>query len=394
MKTLHIIGLSAIALLSSCDQDKITMNTVIHSDGTCQREIAFHADSASLVNPSETCGTYVLGVLDDDAWSKTWHYRNDSLSGQYPMTTEQYNAVKADHTENCHYSHGVEQEILIRGKRSFQSVKEMAEAFPIYMYGKQVSVTAKLDKQFHWLYTDYVYTESYDSFASQFAIPLSRFMSNEEMSYFLTGTPDLIAGNTPLEGKAELDRLEEQFFKFINLNMIHDQFKLISEHYDLIPKAPYTREEFEQFGQKILANDKAFGYNPVSVAGDIMFQKALEGTPEIKEIYDRKSWEVYTNALESIPELNNLWQQQSSIYAYLVAYEVDYHLMMPGTVDLSGCSLATYSDGVLTYHINGLRLLAPEYTIQAASRERNLWAIILSALIGLAAIVLCVMKKK
>ena len=125
-----------------------------------------------------------------------------------------------------------------------------------------------------------------------------------------------------------------------------------------------------------------------------MFQKALEGTPEIKEIYDRKSWEVYTNALESIPELNNLWQQQSSIYAYLVAYEVDHHLMMPGTVDLSGCSLATYSDGVLTYHINGLRLLAPEYTIQAASRERNLWAIILSALIGLAAIVLCVMKKK
>lgn len=386
----HIFCSTIAALfLVSCVDGSIDMYTEIHEDGTCVRELFFYADSISLVNPKEATGM-LKSIFVDEKWNKSWTVKDTTaneviMEGVYPMTPKQYHEAKT-RLQSKSSSDGdtafidlTPVKIQICAKREFPTVEKMGSELPIVINGHQVTRKAKLTKRFRWFYTDYVYTETFESFAPQFEIPLSDFMDENALNYWLTGSPDIFKGYSGLEQKEYLDEMENKFFQYINANMCNDYFKLMADHYELFPNAPMSKEEFLAKGKELTDNHDLLSFNP------------LESDTLTKIICQYLGTHEYNTCTEDNENrLNQLWQEQSERYGFILTFNADYVLRMPGgIVNINDCRNMKFKDGKLHAQLNGIRLLAPEYTIQASSSVKNEWALWLSLLIGLVAIILC-----
>ena len=135
MRKYFLLSTILLTTLTACESGHIDMNTIIHADGTCRREICFKADSAALANGSINAHSNVLDILNDNDWT-----------------------------------YEVQDTLWVKAYRDFSSPDEMAEAMPLQVAGQQVKSKAKLEKQFRWFYTDYIYTETFESIAPTFVI--------------------------------------------------------------------------------------------------------------------------------------------------------------------------------------------------------------------------------
>jgi len=384
MKSLHIILLATIVSLTSCKDQKVNMNTTINEDGTCSRELWFHTDNRSLVNPIETEDSFVQGILSDDSWSKQCEVKSSDRISPYPMPQALYDSLDAEieqlkalqtYSDTLTNSdlRNVADTVQIHAKRNFATVEEMASTLPIHIAGQQVKSTAQLTKQFRWFYTYYTYTESFESIAPQFAIPLSNYMSDEAAEHWLTGKPDILKGYSGMEMKEYQDEMEQKFYRFINANLLNDALDILAANYNSIPDAPISREEFVAKKQSII--DKA---------------DELSGSPldfdHGKFLIEQLGSDVYVKALDG-SSLKKQWEQRQSLYLAMLMLDVDYQLTMPGSiVEINDCGDGLFRDGELHYRLTGLRLLSPSYSIQATSKGKNDWAFVLTYLLILAAI--------
>lgn len=337
-KYLFLFAMLLVAL-SACESGPIDMNTIIHADGTCRREICFKADSAALADGSIKAHSNILDILNNDGWT-----------------------------------YKVQDTLWVKACRDFSSPDEMAEAMPLQVAGHQVRSKAKLEKRFRWFYTDYIYTETFESIAPTFVIPLTNYMEKDMADYWLTGTPDVMKGYSGLEMKNYLDRMEDAFFHFVNANIMNDLMDVLAEHYDNIPKAPVSKEEFLARKSELIAQaDK------MSVDGlNFDYEKLLAETFKT---------EVYSQALKADTVITEAWEQRQDIYVSLLMLDVDYQLTMPGgIIEIYKCGDGVFRDGELHYRLNGMRLLAPCYTIKATSSGKNNWALYLSLAVVLLAI--------
>lgn len=382
MKTLYMLIIASVTLLTSCMEKNIQMNTTIREDGTCMRELWFRTDSASLVNPAYVSGTFVLGVLDDETWSKTWRLNDETEEKPYPINVDEYSAIQAALEPVDGARKNASDSVTVHAQREFTSVGAMAEALPLFLNGEQVKSEAKLEKRFRWFYTDYIYTECFAGYDPEFELPLNNYMSDEASSYWLTGTPNLMQGKSGMEMKEYQDKMEKQFYTFLSDNMLNDLMKVLVENYALIENAPVSREEFVSRHDSVLAYSASLNTMP-----DYEYQFNPEEI--LNKYFDT---EVYKDALQHNAELNKQWEKRSNVYVYLMTFSVDYQLTMPGgIINVNECQNCVMVNGELHATLDGMRLLMPEYTIQASSSVKNDWALILTVLITLLAIALCTM---
>jgi len=346
-KYLFLFAMLLVAL-SACESGPIDMNTIIHADGTCRREICFKADTAALANGSIKAHSNILDILNNDGWT-----------------------------------YEVQDTLRVKAYRDFSSPDEMAEAMPLQVAGRQVRSKAKLEKQFRWFYTDYVFTETFESIAPTFVIPLTNYMEKDMADFWLTGTPDVMKGYSGLEMKDYLDSMEDAYMHFVNANILNDLMDVLAEHYDNIPKAPVSKEEF-------LANKSELIEQADKISTDV-----LNYEPE-KLLAETFKTEAYNQALKEDSVISEAWEQRQNVYVSLVMLDVDYQLTMPGgIIEVLKCGDGVFRDGELHYRLNGMRLLAPNYTIRATSSGKNNWALYLSLLIVLLAVgsVICFLFK-
>ena len=339
------ILLSTILLttLTACESGHVDMNTIIHTDGTCRREICFKADSAALAKGSINAHSNVLDILNDSGWT-------------------------------CE----VQDTLWVKAYRDFSSPDEMAEAMPLQVAGQQVKSKAKLEKQFRWFYTDYIYTETFESIAPTFVIPLTNYMEKDMADFWLTGTPDVMKGYSGLEMKDYLDSMEDAYMHFVNANILNDLMDVLAEHYNDITKAPVSKEEFLASKSELIEQ------------ADKMSTDVLNFEPE-KLLVETFKTEAYNQALKEDSVISEAWEQRQNIYVSLLMLDVDYQLTMPGgIIEIYKCGDGVFRDGELHYRLNGMRLLAPCYTIKATSSGKNNWALYLSLAIILLAIGLCI----
>jgi hypothetical protein len=337
-KYLFLFAMLLVAL-SACESGHIDMNTIINADGTCRREICFKADSAALVNGSINAHSNVLDILNDNDWT-----------------------------------YEVQDTLWIKAYRDFSSPDEMAEAMPLKVAGQQVKSKAKLEKQFRWFYTDYIYTETFESIAPTFVIPLTNYMEKDMADFWLTGTPDVMKGYSGLEMKDYLDSMEDAYLHFVNANILNDLMDVLAEHYDDIAKVPVSKEEFLASKSELIER------------ADKMSTDVLNFEPE-KLLAETFKTEAYNQALKDDPVISEAWEQRQNVYVSLLMLDVDYQLTMPGgIIEVLKCGDGVFRDGELHYRLNGMRLLAPCYSIKATSSGKNNWALYLSLLIVLLAI--------
>ena len=343
MRKYFLLSTILLTALTACESGHIDMNTIIHADGTCRREICFKADSAALANGSvNNAHSNLLDILNDNNW-----------------TYEEQDTFR------------------VKAYRDFSSPDEMAEAMPLQVAGQQVKSKAKLEKQFRWFYTDYIYTETFESIAPTFVIPLTNYMEKDMADFWLTGTPDVMKGYSGLEMKDYLDSMEDAYLHFVNANILNDLMDVLAEHYDDIPKTPVSKEEFLACKSELIER------------ADKMSTDVLNFEPE-KLLAETFKTEAYNQALKDDPVISEAWEQRQNIYVSLLMLDVDYQLTMPGgIIEIYKCGDGVFRDGELHYRLNGMRLLAPCYTIKATSSGKNNWALYLSLAIILLAIGLC-----
>ena len=340
MKKYLLLSTILLTALTACESGHIDMNTIIHADGTCRREICFKADSAALANGSiHNTHSNILDILNDNSW--TYEVQDTSW---------------------------------VKAYRDFSSPDEMAEAMPLQVAGQQVKSKAKLEKQFRWFYTDYIYTETFESIAPTFVIPLTNYMEKDMADFWLTGTPDVMKGYSGLEMKDYLDSMEDAYMHFVNANILNDLMDVLAEHYNDIIKAPVSKEEFLASKSELI--DRA----------DKMSTDVLNFEPE-KLLAETFETEAYNQALKEDSVISEAWEQRQNIYVSLLMLDVDYQLTMPGgIIEIYKCGDGVFRDGELHYRLNGMRLLAPCYTIKATSSGKNNWALYLSLAIVLLAV--------
>ena len=339
MKKYLLLSTILLTALTACESGHIDMNTIIHADGTCRREICFKADSVALANGSINAHSNVLDILNDNSW--TYEVQDTSW---------------------------------VKAYRDFSSPDEMAEAMPLQVAGQQVKSKAKLEKQFRWFYTDYIYTETFESIAPTFVIPLTNYMEKDMADFWLTGTPDVMKGYSGLEMKDYLDSMEDAYMHFVNANILNDLMDVLAEHYDDITKAPVSKEEF-------LASKSELIERADKTSTDV-----LNFEPE-KLLVETFKTEAYNQVLKDDPVISEAWEQRQNIYVSLLMLDVDYQLTMPGgIIEIYKCGEGVFRDGELHYRLNGMRLLAPCYSIKATSSGKNNWALYVSLAIILLAI--------
>ena len=343
MKKYLLLSTILLTALTACESGHIDMNTIIHADGTCRREICFKADSAALANGSISAHSNVLDILNDNSWT-----------------------------------YEVQDTLWVKAYRDFSSPDEMAEAMPLQVAGQQVKSKAKLEMQFRWFYTDYIYTETFESIAPTFVIPLTNYMEKDMADFWLTGTPDVMKGYSGLEMKDYLDSMEDAYMHFVNANILNDLMDVLAEHYDDITKAPVSKEEFLASKSELIEQ------------ADKMSTDVLNFEPE-KLLAETFKTEAYNQALKDDPVISEAWEQRQNVYVSLLMLDVDYQLTMPGgIIEIYKCGDGVFRDGELHYRLNGMRLLAPCYTIKATSSGKNNWALYLSLAIVFLAIGLCI----
>ena len=181
-------------------------------------------------------------------------------------------------------------------------------------------------------------------------------------------------GYSGLEMKDYLDSMEDAYMHFVNANILNDLMDVLAEHYNDITKAPVSKEEFLASKSKLIER------------ADKTSTDVLNFEPE-KLLVETFKTEAYNQALKEDSVISEAWEQRQNVYVSLLMLDVDYQLTMPGgIIEIYKCGDGVFRDGELHYRLNGMRLLAPCYTIKATSSGKNNWALNLSLAIVLLAI--------
>lgn len=377
MKHLCLYSLLLLALGTSCTERNYVMNTTIQTDGTCQRELWFKADQATLTGTPTDRVRDVQELFSDARWEKSIGYVGAPALCSYPMSEAQYDSLQADIDRNANPRYRLCDTLRVHAWREFPTVEEMADAMPFTLAGQPIRTTASLQSHFHWFYTDYTYTETFPSIAHLFAIPLTDYMDEQMASFWLTGTPNPLRHKSGMAQADYFDTMTERFWKWVFANRANDYIALLTDNYDSLVNPPVSRADLMEQKQEFI---------------DRIAQSNINTQDEDTK---RISLEIFHHDILALvsgnPRLDSLSQQRQAIYEDLLTFSLDYRLVMPGEIiQINECSdNLEYRDGALHVSLTGASLLDPHFTIRATSTARNSWAYVLTWAIGLLLIVLC-----
>ena len=365
MKTCKMIltALLAAQLLAACTDGEIQMTTTIHRNGTCQRTVAFAADSATLVGSYDT-SAQMAHLLTDSAWKKSWCIKGDTARHPYPMTLEQYGELRASMAGK-----DLSDTLLVCAERRFSSVEEMAAATPLRLIDEPLQPQVSLKKRFRWFYTDYTYEETYPCWSGFFPYPLSNFVDEEMAYYWFTGEPELMQGYSPLEKKETYDMVEEQCNRWLVANYV---------------VAAYDAVVFEGTGEMHDSlSDISLDKNAYRANRDSLVSYALDHQFSFGDDIDSLFISYFGDGVSVPAFASDRVEQQlercQEAFMELPSFKVGYRLVLPGRIIDAGNGVL--EEGAVRYRLTGSRLIPGDYTIGATSRAINVWAFLLTALL-------------
>lgn len=381
MKRIHLYLILLLALCASCTDRHYAMNTEVHPDGTCSRELWFKADSATLTGTPSDRVKDVRDLFADDQWVKTIAPLNQSALCSYPMSQMLYDSLQAQIDRQDSVRYRLCDTLRIYARRDFATVQQMAEAMPFTLAGQSLRTTATLQSHFRWFYTDYTYTETFPSLASLFRVPITNYMDEQMASFWFTGTPNPFRHMPGMVQADYFEKLTKDFWKWVFANRANDYVELLIANYDSIDNPTISKAD-------LLAHKQEF-----------LDRLAQENLTDFNGIEDKKvhqlAQEVFHCDIFALmtPSLEAKMNQRNAVYEDLVTFSLDYRLTLPGEIiQLNECSEnLEFRDGALQTSLTGLSLLAPQYTIRATSTVRNGWAFLLTWIIALLAIALCLL---
>ena len=232
-----------------------------------------------------------------------------------------------------------------------------------------------LKKHFRWFYTYYDFTGTYPELTDKGSIPLDDYLNKSEQRFFLQGDLSAYRGMNGIELKEELDDIESRFLKWYNRSIYWENFDVILYYAaaEFRSKLPTIKDSLYSIFEK--RNLEETNMKDVCLVLDDYFS-----TDHFSRLHNE-------NGLEMNNKLEKRWNVVNSLLAYYIQYE----LVLPGKIMTANTDLQ--NDGTLQWNINLYRFLADDYALTAQSRTINLWAFAVTLLLILFS-VYCFMKNE
>lgn len=330
--------LCTMAILASCNCN-FEMMTSIAKDGTVTRCFICPADSLLL------CGTLpeeieesVLPIEITDEWILFWSSVSDHERHQWPMTPEEYVAC----TDT----------LLLTAERVFSSVKDMSDNFQFDIL--PVKPSSELERNFRWFFTEFVFSETFP--APEFSVPVTDFLTEEEAFFWFRGKPsqaDAASGSVLFE---DLCDVAPRVNKWFAANYLAEASKYIADHYNEIPDAPVSKEEF------VKGIDSLVKQHAESAGGSEISESWLKDV-----FYSRYGSDTYFQCIKGMekPLPSELW----SMY---MNFSFNYSVVLPGNpIPSDGIKV---SGRIQNVSLNPGMIYPGDYTVRFASRSPNVWA--------------------
>lgn len=368
MKTsIKILLFFSTLLLASC-ADNSEMLTVIRPNGSCYREFTENVKPSFLTGDSIDENKFPVDV--DSLSNIRWKCNDSEWICQFPVSKNFLDSIVKNNPKDS-LSKGKENSFTAILRLDFASVKEMHEKFKMKKSHEwsKMKVNHALEKKFRWFYTYYKYSETYPQLKTDFKIPIDKYMTNDEASFWFTGQPNIVQGMNGIEIREFVGKLEDAYNIWYGLNVWSNEFDVLVKNYDKIEIKPVSVERLKELRDTIFFSIKE------------------------KDKYEMKD---VLNQYFKTTAFSPLWQGDSSVmrkyekgaenqeYMSYFSKDFNYKLIMPGKI-ISAINAVQHSD-TLSWKLTAYRMAVSDYTIEAQSRKSNIWAFIVTGLILILAV--------
>lgn len=370
MNSKHYLLLILLMLIGvSCQKSNMDMLTIINADGSCEVEFENDVQSSFMVADSTKMpSSPYFPVNIDSTWQLSWQKDGGEVHTNFPLKPTDSILMNNDSTNN---------DFRVKIRKHFSSVEDMSKLDSVNEWNGQ-KINYKLKKQFRWFYTYYTYTETYPKlkFAKN-TVPISKYMTDEEVKYWFNGSPDITKGMNGMEVNDLSKALEGKFNTWISNILWNDEYKVFVENYDKLSNPPVSQTQF------VMLSDTIFEEKAQNMLEDGNFDvdKILD------DYFHTKCYSDFAQKNKNLLEPTN-----EDLELFIIGKTLNYSLQMPGKV-VNG-NFSSKNDKTLTWKVTSQRMFLQDYVIQAESRKANWWAFLITILLVVTAVGFILTKKK
>jgi len=299
-----------------------------------------------------------------------WKCNESEWINKFPVSKNFLDSIVKNNPDN-NKSKEKENTFLAILRLDYTSVNELNEKFKLKQSHEwsKMDVKHSLDKKFRWFYTYYDYCETYPQLKTDLKIPLDKYLTKEEASFWFTGQPNLVQGMNGIEIREFVGKLEDAYNIWYGLNLWSNEYDVLIENYDLIKNKPVPVERLMELRDTIFMGIKDKDkYEMDDVLNTFFkttaFSPLWKGDSSVMKIYEK-----------------SVDQQE---YMTFFAKGFNYKLIMPGKV--TKAINAVQLGDTLSWKLTAYRMAVSDYTIEAQSRKTNIWAFIVTGLLVFVAI--------
>ena len=320
--------------LSGCLEDEYKVTTAVSTDGTCERVITVEREKKSLPDGA-------FPVPADSTWQCQWTL-----------------AKKVDSTSK-------KAENVYTARKRFADFDALAREYPVRHDSTRFSISVNVQKRFRWFYSYYDYSETYARFDPLHApVQPSAVFTEDELRQFMSSeVPD--------------STLERKFSRWEQQNMMEWAFGRLVDAVRRRNDPGLPVSLFEQNKERLiilLGDDSPKGSKHQDFA-----DKTLSDVAGLLHLS--------TDAVRFlVPELDSVGSQVLKRMEITDRAKGSYtnSVVMPGVIIATNAGEVRGTTVVWRFTHEHLALM--DYPMSAESRVVNLWAIILTAVLVLAAI--------
>ncbi len=361
----------AFLILISCN-NSTEMTTVIKDDGSCYKEFSALANKQFLMGDTTANNPFIIDI--DSACEISWKHKDSEVFTCFPApikTIDSLVAVYKVKEKKTDENKQESEQFIVQVRKNYNSVEELKKNFKFKKthHWSDLKINYELERKFRWFFTYYTYRETYPKIETDFDVPFSKYMSNEEVQFWFNNSDKLTQGMNGIEIRELSGSVEDKYNMWFANNAWNYYFKILLANYDQLKNPPVTKQRLE------LLNDTIFN----KIENDKLEQKMDE---VLNKYFKTTTFTAFWKDGSLMKAAEERFENQK-VFEY-VNDKFNYNLILPGKIIQS--HNATVKGDTMTWRLTAYRMIPTEYIIEAQSRKANVWAFILTGLILIVAI--------
>lgn len=324
-----LLGIVVLFAFASCDHD-VSMETTVHDDGSLDKIITLEGDSTNILNN-------YMGIREATGWKL--------------VVTKKDSVKKKD-----------EKKFVLTFSKHFQSSAEANEELAL-PNDTLFRVTSTFEKKFRWFYTYLYYADTYHAI-NRLSLATEDYFTEEDYAFI-----DRLPAEGSSISKADslyLDRLNQKIFDFYGsralFELYYSKLELLLKQENKTPWLDTLKNHKETMYTKLMKNN---------------------GAMDLLEIEGMSNLPLTANQLS---QLEAEIESRVDFFSFATNGKYQHTINLPGNiVNTNADSVAGNS---LYWRPSTTKFLLKDFTLYGESRRLNLWTVLVSIGVIVAAFLL------